>query len=349
MDEPTMRKLLDGMKQDLISQINSSKDDLRNEITAAIKTEVKEVSDKVDTNTKEINDIKKRLVAAEEKLEEKLYSDVVKSPTKNNTAEKYEKKDENVSEIEMALKAAKKKIGIKPVTIDDLDRIAKSKKVNGEECLYLAALEFLTEELKMDTKEIEELGKFKVTRKDIANNDKIYLHFMDEKSCQYISKKAVMCQNSNINIFPYIPPQLFRRFSDLSRNTFIARQSDKRLKTRINLGEKDLELKTKLKDVTEWETEPDLTAFGEIGEIDISIKWPNVEVKQVFSPPKGRPRKNVHNISDSSSEGSSPANKRTKVDEENSQKVQDFVKKLEAKQARKTKYTQAKTAFPLTK
>ena len=65
----------------------------------------------------------------------------------------------------------------------------------------------------------------------------------------------------------------------------------------MSLGEKDLELKTKLKDVSEWEVENDLTIFGDISEIESSIIWPGVEVKQIFSPPKGRQRKNIYNIS----------------------------------------------------
>ena len=69
----------------------------------------------------------------------------------------------------------------------------------------------------------------------------------------------------------------------------------------------------------------------EIEEADSSIPWPGVEVKQIFSPPKGRQRKNVHNISDTSSEGSSPAHKKGKVEEENTQKLLEFVKKTRGK------------------
>ena len=126
----------------------------------------------------------------------------------------------------------------------------------------------------------------------------------------------------------------------------MARKSDLRLKTKIILGEKDLVLKTKLKDTTDWEVEADLDSFGEISDIDTTITWPTVEVKSITSPPKGRSRKNVHNMSDSSVEGDSPLNKKSRMEEDNNQKVQDFVKKLEAKQAKKVKYTQSKLAFP---
>ena len=209
----------------------------------------------------------------------------------------------------------------------------------------------------MDDNEIESLGPFNVTRKDDDANDKIYLHFKNDTGPKYIHKKAVICQNTNINTFPYIPPQLYKRFSDLSRFTFIARQQDKRLKTRITLGDKDLELQTKLKDVTDWETEPDLNAFGKISEIDNAIIWPNIEVKMIYSPPKGRTRKNVHNLSRSSSEGDSPLHKKSKIDnetndketQENVVKVNDFVKKLEERQNKKQKYKQSTLNFPSNK
>ena len=110
----------------------------------------------------------------------------------------------------------------------------------------------------------------------------------------------------------------------------------------ILLGEEDLILKTKLKNETDWERERDLHCFGEISDIDLNIAWPSIEVKQITSPPKGRTRKNIHNISKSGSESDSPDHKRSRINEENLQKVQDFVKKLESK---KTKFTQSKLNF----
>ena len=169
---------------------------------------------------------------------------------------------------------------------------------------------------------------------------------MQIKSYDYINKKAALCKNSNIKTFPVIPPQFFKRFSDLSKLTYIARKEDARLKTSILLGDDDLILKMKLKNETEWEREKDLNCFGEIAEMDMTIKWPSVDVKQISLPPKGRVRKNVHNLSQSGSKSGSPEAKRSLIQEENLQKVQDFVKKLEA---RKPKFTQSKINFPKSK
>ena len=97
----------------------------------------------------------------------------------------------------------------------------------------------------------------------------------------------------------------------------------------IKLGTNYLILKTKLKNNTEWEVEENLEVFGKLSNIDLSIKWPSVQVKDISSPPKGRQRKNVHKISSSSNEESdSPLHKKAKnndddtsEDEENRKKV----------------------------
>ena len=107
------------------------------------------------------------------------------------------------------------------------------------------------------------------------------------------------------------------------------------------LGDDDLILKMKHKNETEWEREKDLICFAEIAEMDMTIKWPSVDVKQISSPPKGRVRKNVHNLSQSGSKSGSPEAKISLI-----QEVQDFIKKLEA---RKPKFTQSKINFPKSK
>ena len=62
----------------------------------------------------------------------------------------------------------------------------------------------------------------------------------------------------------------------------------------------------------EWEIVDYIKEFGEISSIDLSIKWPQIDVKAITSPPKGRSRKNVHNMSYSDSD--SPDKKKLKKD-----------------------------------
>ena len=121
------------------------------------------------------------------------------------------------------MSAARCRIGIKPITLDDIDRVANKVKMNGMAALREAVKEFMRDELKLDEEEIDNLGAFEVYRKDTDENDKVYLKFNKEESSNYISRKAAIVRNEEINIFPFIPPQVFQRFSDLSRLSFNAR------------------------------------------------------------------------------------------------------------------------------
>ena len=91
----------------------------------------------------------------------------------------------------------------------------------------------------------------------------------------------------------------------------------------------------------------DINVFGDLSDVDMNVMWPVADVKQITSPPKGRKRKNVHDVS-INSEGESPEKKKPKSyqstekeDLENKKKVADFVQNLEKKNGNR-KYTQTK-------
>ena len=345
MDENTIKKLLAEVKNDLVAQMKdtekSIKESVKNEIKDAEKTirnDIDVIKNDVAANRSELEELKARVNVIEEKTKS---GDTVVIDNDKKDADSEE-------EIVKVMSAARSRIGLKPITLDDIDRVANKVKMNGMAALREAVKEFMKDELKLDDEEIENLGEFDVYRKDSEENDKVYLKFAREESSNYISRKAALVRNENINIFPYIPPQIFQRFSDLSRLTFIARQADKRLKKKILLGKRDLVLKTKIKDSTDWVVQDDLNVFGDISDIDLNVMWPVADVKQITSPPKGRNRKNVHKLS-SNSENDSPDKKKTKTsqspkdkeDQENQKKVAEFVQNLEKKSGNK-KYTQSK-------
>ena len=60
---------------------------------------------------------------------------------------------------------------------------------------------------------------------------------------------------NKIKLTPFIPPQLYNRFADLSKNTYIAHRQHLGLKTLIRIGDEDLILYTKrvvIKNGTTW-------------------------------------------------------------------------------------------------
>ena len=344
MDEKAIKLLLAEVKNDMIAQMKESEKAIKESVRLDIKetektirTDIEEVKTDVATNRSEIEQLKARVEVIEDKQKsEKIVID--------NVA----KESESGDDISKIMTAARCRIGIKPITLEDINEVAHKARLNGMAALRESVKEFLMDELKMDDEEIDNLGDYEVYRKDVDDNDKVYLKFSSEESSNYITRKAALVKNEDIHVFPYIPPQLYQRFADLSRLTFNARHSDKRLKTKIILGKRDLVLKTKIKDTTDWVVQDDLNVFGELSDIDFNVLWPVSEVKSITSPPKGRKRKKIHDVSLNSDSGS-PDSKRTKEvqspkekeDLENKKKVADFVKNLEKKNGSK-KFTQTK-------
>ena len=109
-------------------------------------------------------------------IETKLYSEVLKTPPPKDITKEHNKsvmignKSENNMEVNTVLALACKKIGLQPITLDDLDWVAERNKVRRSECLKHAVLEFLTDELKMDEQEIDDLGSFAGSWKQESRN-----------------------------------------------------------------------------------------------------------------------------------------------------------------------------------
>ena len=127
-----------------------------------------------------------------------------------------DKKDDDIGdEITKIMTAAKCRIGIKPISLEDINDVAQKAQLNDKAALREAVKEFLMDELKMDDDEIDNLGDYEVHRKDTEENDKVYLKFKREEASHYITRKAALVKKENIHVFPYIPPQLYQRFSNL--------------------------------------------------------------------------------------------------------------------------------------
>ena len=344
MDEKLIKTLLADVKNGLVAQLKETEKSIKEsvkhdikETERSIRSDIEAIKTDVAENKNEIEQLKARVDVIEEKSKS----------GDNNVIDNGKNNEEIGDEITKIMTAARCRIGIKPISLEDINDVAQKAQLNGIAALREAVKEFLMDELKIDDEEIDNLGDYKVHRKDTEDNDKVYLKFQREEASNYITRKAALVKNENVNVFPYIPPQMYQRFSDLSRLTFNARHSDKRLKTKITLGKRDLVLKTKIKDKTDWIVQDDINVFGVLSDIDMNVLWPVVNVKQITSPPKGRKRKNLHDVS-FNSDGESPFKKKPKSsqspdvdDPENKRKVAEFVKNLEKKNGNK-KYTQTK-------
>ena len=234
--------MLNVLKDELILKMNPDNNALQQKLNAdnaALKEEIKTGSEKireevtelrktVDENSKSICSITQRL----EVLKERTYPSVAAEncqPENNIPAERNVWSHMRANHV---LNLAKMRVGLFPINLEDLNRMAAAKKVRGDICLRYTVIKFLNE-LKKDDREINNLRDLTVSHYNSEDNDKVYVTFTDVKHVEYLYKKSALCKNATIRVFPYIPPQFFKRFLDLSRHTFHARKSDPRLKTMV--------------------------------------------------------------------------------------------------------------------
>ena len=354
MDDKALKALIVDVKTSLLAQVKETELAIKESLRSEIKDTEKSIRHDIDSIR---NDV------AVHKTEIEILKAKVHKIEENNKAgptivvDDAKMKDDHDDEISKVMSAARCRIGIKPISLEDLEEVAEKAHLNGVSALREAVREFLMDELKLDDEELDRFGEYEVTRKDVDDNDKVYIKFKNEEAANYIIRKAAMVRNDNVHVFPFIPPQLYQRFADLSKYTYYARHADKSLKTKISLGKRDLVLKTKIKDRTDWVTQEDLHVFGVLSDWDSNVMWPVVDLKEITSPPKGRKRKNVHEMSvNSETDAESPNKKRSKSaqsqafldDPENKKKVAAFVNDLERKNGGR-KFSQSRIKFPLLK
>ena len=150
---------------------------------------------------------------------------------------------ETKHEITEVLTKTRKIVGLEPISDADLsDHYTDTGDNTIDECNAIkgAFNEFLSQELKMSPEEINDLGINNITRNKRENNIKVYIHLNEEEMSSYIFKKAAIVQNRRVQIRSYIPPQLFQRYVDLSKNLYHGRQIEPTLKTQIRIGQPDL-------------------------------------------------------------------------------------------------------------
>ena len=99
----------------------------------------------------------------------------------------HEKTDNTKSDI---TKAARKIIGISPITDDDFEHLNTPTTTLND--LYArTAVEFLIKELKYTQEECKKLDILRITQPRTPDTDRLYIHLAMEKSAEYLQRKAI--------------------------------------------------------------------------------------------------------------------------------------------------------------
>ena len=134
------------MKNEILDQMktmeNTIKETLRKDIKTmeeSIKKEIAEVKDILNNQRNEIEDLKNRMADVERKIhsEKETYAEVA---TKEPTIVEGTVNDDD--EATTILKQAGCRIGINPIMLDNINRVANIKNVNGYDALRETVKEF---------------------------------------------------------------------------------------------------------------------------------------------------------------------------------------------------------------
>ena len=184
-------------------------------------------------------------------------------------------------------------IGIGPVYTQSIEHFLK---IVGDydEAKKMAAQEYLSVHLRFNEKELAEID-ITDTQVSAKGENILYIVVTDESNIRDIRARTAQCQNPDLQLQDFIPPQIFKRYIALSRFAHDIRSKNKNIKTQVRYGNKDVELWTKTRgederyermEMEEVEREAQLPKFDHL------VRWqkrPDRPPRRLISPTKSWP------------------------------------------------------------
>ena len=199
----------------------------------------------------------------------------------------------NKMEIEArVVKKARCIIGVGPVYTQSINHFYN---IVGDydDAKRMAAQEYLRIQLRFDEKEIEEM-EISDTQISAKGANIIYIAMCNEMHIKDIRAKMAQVQDSELQMQDFIPPQIFKRYTALSKFAHALRTNDNTIKTQVRYGDRDVELWTKKRGLNERYTQMDMKMIQQdeqLPRFDHSIKWTrNTEIppRREVSPTRHR-------------------------------------------------------------
>ena len=181
--------------------------------------------------------------------------------------------DNNMEQLKIDMKKAKRTIGISPIKKDDLQFWMDTdlKQTKDDELYYddnynevrkKAAIDYLSNWLLIKEQDIHILN----TRMAKDHTTGILWLTMEEREVVKIFQKAGRVRNSKVKLHTFYPHQVWERKNTLQNLCFLEKQKNHNFKFMIKPGISDLELYTKQKGEHLW-VKTNLKAYGNIPEI----------------------------------------------------------------------------------
>ena len=146
MDENAIKLLLAEYKNDMIAQMKESE----KAIKESVKTDIKESEKTIRTDIEVIKADVASNRSELEKLKERVDVIEVKQKSDKVVIDNVKKESDTGDEIAKIMTAARCCIGLKPITLEDINEVANKARLNGMAALRESVKEFFMDELKMD-------------------------------------------------------------------------------------------------------------------------------------------------------------------------------------------------------
>ena len=202
-----------------------------------------------------------------------------KKARKEKLKRQNEKKRKRKEEV---LSKAQNMVGLGPISGECLEKHMKKAQNDFEKAKLEAVREHLFKYYKYNDREYEQLD-IRETKYVEKGDGIIYIAVDDKRNIREIYKRKAECKREEVMLKSFVPPQIFKRFVALNKICGERRASDRRLKTQVRFGAKDIEIWTKEKGTEEPFSLTPLRAFlgtDSIPDYDDEIKWRKVRDRE---------------------------------------------------------------------
>ena len=198
-----------------------------------------------------------------------------------NKEKKQKEKEIKEKKIRKAALLGRYTIGVGPIMPESITYF-NNITADYEEAKRMAGAEFLTEYLKFNHEDMQDL-EITDTRISQKGDNVLYLVLDSPEKVVNIRRRLADIQNHDIITCDFIPPQFYDRYRALSSHAKELRNNNSQLKTQIRFEELDIELYTKEKG-TDGPFQPmGITALQDqldLPRIDHTIQWKRKTEKQ---------------------------------------------------------------------
>ena len=191
-----------------------------------------------------------------------------------NKIRKKRNKDNKIMKEMETLKKASLILGLQPISKEEID-YHENRTGDPKQAREHAVRDYLRNYLQYNTEELDRV-KIEDTKVSANGEDMVYVAFGDMEMIRDIHWRISEIRDARLTIRNYIPPQIWGRYTYLSRECATYRKENPTIKTQLRYGTRDIEIMIKVKGTNEpYKTVPidKITNPENVPKYDHDISW----------------------------------------------------------------------------